>query len=88
MLHRPSTPVSSVIKAEYSGGMATAKDATYPTLPSRKKETLRPKDTVAASLRSTTVAAKLQEASTETKPWKMKKFEAVKSRLVTDPATE
>jgi hypothetical protein len=82
LFHRPSTPVGSVIKCEFAGEAATAKDTTYPAMPTRKREHFVPKSTVAAELRSTAVKGAIAAAATETKPWKMKKFEKVKSRLV------
>jgi len=75
--NRPSTPVSEVIKTAEA---AASREPVYPTLPSRKKDPLVPKSTTAAALRSTAVSAQYAEGE-ETKPWKMKRFEHVKSKL-------
>ena len=73
-----------MIRAEYAGPAALAKDPTYPTLPEREKtkKFAGPKTTTAAELRATAIRTSVEAATTEVKPWKMKKFEGVKSKLV------
>lgn len=67
--------------------MATAKETAYPTLPTRTKVVPHPKSTATTQLRSTVVATRLQDSSVEKKPWKMSKFEKVKSKLVAPSST-
>ena len=84
---RPSTPVERIVKCEFAGAAATAKDPIYPDIPGRTKPALKTgiKTTLSQDYRLAVTAMRLATESGEVAPeWKMKKFSNVKAKISRD----
>ena len=89
-LPRPSTPVERIVKCEFAGVAATAKDPIYPTMPALKKSgsaaaASGTKSTLASDYRLAVTAMRLaQERGGDAPEWKMRKFAGVKAKIGRD----
>ncbi len=72
-----------IVRCEFAGAAATAKDPTYPVIPARGKPRSETgiKSTLAADYRLAVTALRSAAESAESKPWKMRKFAGVKSKI-------